>query len=121
MPDGRRRKVADIGNGYGSEDRDKHWHISRSVPVPFILTMLLYAIVQTATAAWFASAMNFRVDAIEKAQALLVPTATTQGERLTRVEEKLEGVKSGIADIKVILTAQDTRSFNLGGGAKPKR
>lgn len=113
----RRKRVADIGDELISEERDRRWHVSRSVPVAFIISMLIYAIAQTATAAWFASAMNFRVDAIEKAQALMSP----QGERLTRVEEKLEGVKSGIADIKVLLTAQDTRSFNLGGGAKPNR
>lgn len=99
--------MADIGDEFVADDRDQRWHVSRSVPVAFIVSMLIYAIAQTATAAWFASAMNFRVDAIEKTQALLMPTASTQGERLTRVEEKLEGVKAGISDIKSILTAQD--------------
>jgi hypothetical protein len=113
--------VADIGDEFVGEDRDQRWHVSRSVPVAFIVSMLIYTIAQAATAAWFASAMNYRVEAIEKAQALLMPTAATQGERLTRVEEKLEGVKAGIADIKVLLTAQDARSFNSGGGAKPNR
>lgn len=87
------------------DDDDRHWHVTRSIPVAFIVSMLLFTIVQTATAAWFASAMNFRVEAIEKAQIQMSP----QGERLTRVEEKLEGVKSGITDIKAILTAQDAR------------
>lgn len=117
----RRKNVVDTGDESENEERDKHWHLSRSVPVAFIAAMLIYAIAQTATAAWFASAMNFRVDAVEKAQALIVPTATSQGERLTRVEEKLEGVKAGITDIKTILTAQDNRNFNSGGVAKPNR
>ena len=113
--------MADIGEEYVGEERDKHWHVSRSVPIAFIISMLIYAVAQTSTAAWFASAMNQRVETIEKAQLQISQQVSPQGERLTRVEEKLEGVKSGIADIKVILTAQDNRSFNLGGGAKPNR
>lgn len=84
---------------------EKQWHVSRGIPVAFIVSMLLFTVAQTATAAWFASAMNFRVEAIEKAQLQMSP----QGERLTRVEEKLEGVKAGITDIKALLTAQDSR------------
>ncbi len=91
----------------GSEE-DERWHVSRGIPLAFIISMLVYAIAQTATAAWFASAMNYRVDAIEKAQLQMSP----QGERLTRVEEKLEGVKSGITDIKALLTAQDSRKVS---------
>lgn len=89
-----------------ADEDDERWHVSRGIPVAFIISMLVYAIAQTATAAWFASAMNYRVEAIEKAQIQMSP----QGERLTRVEEKLEGVKSGITDIKALLTAQDSRS-----------
>ncbi len=97
----KRNPIEDIGG----EESEEGWHVSRSIPMAFIISMLVYAIAQTATAAWFASAMNYRVDAIEKAQLQMSP----QGERLTRVEEKLEGVKSGITDIKAILTAQDSR------------
>jgi hypothetical protein len=84
---------------------DAKWHVSRGIPVAFIVSMLFYAIAQTATAAWFASAMSQRMDTVEKVQLQISP----QGERLTRVEEKLESVKSGIGDIKVILAAQDAR------------
>ena len=84
---------------------DAKWHIVKGIPVAFIVAMLLYAIAQTATAAWFASAMSQRMEQVEKSQ-LLIPS---QGERLTRVEEKLESVKAGIGDIKVILAAQDAR------------
>lgn len=89
----------------GERDHNEHWHLSRGIPVAFIASMLIYAIAQTSTAAWFASQMNQRVEAIEKAQTQMSP----QGERLTRVEEKLEGVKAGILDIKTLLTAQDLR------------
>lgn len=90
------------------DDGDERWHVTRGIPLAFIISMLIYAVAQTATAAWFASAMNYRVEAIEKAQIQMSP----QGERLTRVEEKLEGVKAGITDIKAILTAQDSRKIS---------
>lgn len=80
---------------------DRHWHISRGIPVAFIVAMLIYAVSQTAMAAWFASAMAYRVEAVERAQAQAAP----QGERLTRVEEKLVAVQSGITDIKTLLQA----------------
>lgn len=92
----------------GEKGDDKHWHLSRGIPVAFIASMLIYAIAQTATAAWFASGINYRVEAVERAQVQMAP----QGERLTRVEEKLEGVKAGIGDIKALLTAQDLRDRN---------
>lgn len=106
----RRKPVDDTGeNG-----NDKYWHISRGIPVAFIASMLVYAIAQTATAAWFASAMTQRVDTNEKALMQLSQQVSPQGERLTRVEEKLEGVKAGIGDIKALLTAQDLRDRNKG-------
>lgn len=80
---------------------DQHWHVTRGIPVAFILTMLVMFVTQTATAAWFASAMAYRVEAVERAQAQAAP----QGERLTRVEEKLVAVQTGIADIKTLLQA----------------
>lgn len=88
-------------------DEGQRWHVTRGIPLAFIITMVVFTLGQTGTAAWFASAMNYRVEAIEKAQIQMSP----QGERLTRVEEKLEGVKAGITDIKAILTAQDSRSL----------
>ena len=104
----RRKPVEDTGVTIN----DERWHVSRGIPVAFIFSMLVYAIAQTATAAWFASAMSQRVDMIEKVQSQMATQVTPQGERLTRVEEKLEGVKAGITDIKAILTAQDLRDRN---------
>ena len=121
MPPKRRKKMVDVGDEYESQERDSHWHVSRSVPLAFIITMIAFTLAQTGTAAWFASAMNFRVDAIEKAQAALLPTASTQGERLTRLEEKVESVKSGITDIKTLLTAQDNRDRMMNSGIKAKQ
>lgn len=83
------------------ETADQHWHVTRGIPVVFIITMLVMFIGQTATAAWFASSMAYRVEAVERVQAQAAP----QGERLTRVEEKLVAVQSGITDIKTLLQA----------------
>lgn len=88
-----------LGNG------DKRWHLNRGVPVVFIVSMLIYAIAQTATAAWFASAMAQRVEAVERTQVQMAP----QGERLTRVEERLTAVQTGITDIKTLLQAPKAR------------
>jgi hypothetical protein len=100
-----RRKVINQDDMEDGSESNR-WHVTRGIPLAFIITMVLFTLGQTGTAAWFASAMNYRVEAIEKAQLQMSP----QGERLTRVEEKLEGVKAGITDIKALLTAQDTRS-----------
>jgi hypothetical protein len=93
-----------------SDDADQHWHVSRSVPLAFIIALFLGIVSQTGVFAWFASSMNSRIEVLEQRQVQLTPQGervqvqmSTQGERLTRVEEKLVAVQSGIADIKVIL------------------
>lgn len=88
-----------LGNG------DSRWHISRGVPVAFIVSMLIYFIAQAGMFGWWASAMNYRVEAVEKAQISSAP----QGERLTRVEEKLVAVQTGITDIKALLQGKGAR------------
>lgn len=86
--------------------RGQGWHITRGVPVALIVTMTVMFVTQIVTAAWFAARLDARVDVLEKAQLVFAP----QGERLTRVEEKLENVKAGIADIKALLQARDGKS-----------
>ena len=94
-------KVDDEPTGNG----DKHWHISRGIPVAFMISMAVYVVTQIGMAAWFASAMAYRVEAVERVQAQMAP----QGERLTRVEEKLVAVQTGITDIKAILQGSKQR------------
>lgn len=110
----RRKAMADIGDDGRTE---QHWHVNRGIPVMFIFSSAIYCVAQIAAFVWYASQFSMRVDAVEKVQssAILVTekiqaAATTQGERLTRVEEKLENVKTGIGDIKAILSAQDART-----------
>jgi septal ring factor EnvC (AmiA/AmiB activator) len=91
-----RRKLPVDGSDEPLGNHEKRWHIVRGVPLAFIFTMTVYALVNGGAGIWVASAMNSRIDQLEKIQAAMAP----QGERLTRVEEQLKGLKEGIADIK---------------------
>jgi hypothetical protein len=53
--------------------------------------------------AWWASKADSRIEVLEKSFAAAGPQSANQGERLTRVEEKLVAVQAGILDIKSIL------------------
>lgn len=99
-----------MADGVDEDEQDnkkQHWHVTKSIPVAFILTMFLYAVGQTGTIAWYLSRQDSRIDMLEKAQTLMLP----QAERLARVEEKVSTVQLGVADmradIKVILATQD--------------
>lgn len=88
-----------LGNG------DRHWHVSRGIPVAFIVSMLVYFIAQAGLFGWYASAINYRIEAVEKNQVTTAPN----GERLTRVEEKLVALQTGITDIKAMLQGKPAR------------
>jgi len=36
--------MVDVGDEYESQERDSHWHVSRSVPLAFILTMIAFTL-----------------------------------------------------------------------------
>ena len=78
---------------------EKHWHVDRRVPLSIIMTLLFTFAGQTGTIVWFVSKLDGRVEMLEKAQVTMAP----QGDRLTRVETKLESVQDGISEIKSIL------------------
>jgi len=78
---------------------DSRWHWDRKIPIALILTLLMAFAGQTSTALWWASKMDSRVENLEKQSATTAP----QGDRLTRVEVKLESVQDGISEIKSIL------------------
>jgi hypothetical protein len=78
---------------------DANWHLDRKVPVALMMTMFLMFAGQSATALWWASKMDSRVENLEKQNASAAPMP----DRLTRVEVKLEAVQSGITEIKDIL------------------
>lgn len=78
----------------GAEDC-RHWTVDRRVPLAMILAIVL----QTAGLVWWASSLSERVNVLEKRADASAP----QGDRLTRVEVKLEGVQSGIDEIKRLI------------------
>lgn len=84
----RRKPVTEIGNeGWNAPDR---WHVNRGVPIVWIVGSLFIGLAQFGGFVWYASQFNTRVEIIEKAQALSAP----QGERLTRLEEKVVAVQA---------------------------
>lgn len=82
---------------------DSQWHWDRKVPIALIVTLVVLFAGQTWTAAWWASKTDARIETLEKQNAASGPQAATQGDRLTRVETKLEAVQDGIGEIKSIL------------------
>ena len=77
-------------------DDDAKWHLDRRVPLALIVTIGL----QTGAFIWWAASLSERVNTLERDRVASAP----QGERLTRVEVKLEGVQTGIEDIKRLIT-----------------
>jgi hypothetical protein len=78
-----------------SEPDDARWHLDKRVPLALIVTIAI----QTGTFIWWASSLTERVNTLERERVATAP----QGERLTRVEVKLEGVQVGIDEIKRLL------------------
>ena len=86
----------------GSERR---WHVIRGIPVAMIVSMLLMILAQTATAAWWASGIDKRMEDVERMQSQMAP----QAERLTRLEEKVVAVQAGVSRIESLLTKPVSR------------
>ena len=89
--------MTEIGDEGNAPDR---WHVNRGIPVVWIVGSLGIGMLQFGGFVWYASQFNTRVDVIEKAQALSAP----QGERITRVEEKLISIDKGVTRIEALLT-----------------
>lgn len=78
--------------------QDRHWHLDRRVP----LAMILAIAVQTAGVIWWGSSINERVNQLEARALVTAP----QGDRITRMEVKLETVQQGIQRIERALERQ---------------
>ena len=68
------------------------WHLDKRVPLAMIVTIM----VQTGTIIWWAAGISARLDQVERIQQSTAP----QGDRLTRVETRLEAVQQGIERIE---------------------
>lgn len=103
-----RRKVAETGDQYPLE---KHWHISRGIPLGLIFSLASFFLLQTGGVIWFFAHQDSRIDAVEKVQVTatgisekLQANNVMQGERLTRLEEKVVAVQATASRIEQILT-----------------
>lgn len=78
-----------------TSDEDAKWHLDRRVP----LAMILAIIMQTGTFIWWASSLTERVNTLERERVATAP----QGDRLTRVEVKVEGVQTSLDRIERLI------------------
>lgn len=99
----RRKPVTEIGDN-GRENSER-WHVNRGIPVVWLLASTFGIGFQIAAFLWWAGAFNARVEFVEKAVAAMAP----QGERLTRLEEKVITVQAGVSRIEALLTKPASR------------
>ncbi len=78
-----------------SDTQSRHWHLDKRVPIALIVMLLG----QTFVVGWWASSTDARVTTLEKR----LDAAAPQGDRLVRVEVKLETMQSGIDEIKSLI------------------
>lgn len=84
---------------------DERWHVDRKVPISLIVTLVLVFGGQSVTAMMWASKADARIERLEEAAKVSGPQSIAQGDRLTRVEVKLESVLDNVTEIKAILRA----------------
>lgn len=85
------------------QDDDRSWHLDKRFPVALIITLVATFGTQTWVASWWASKTDSRIEYLETQTRLVLPQSASQGDRLTRLETKLEAVQDGISEIKSIL------------------
>jgi hypothetical protein len=69
-----------------------HWHLDRRIPIALLLGLVL----QSFAIAWWASDVSARVTMLERHSIATAP----QGDRLTRVEVRIEAVQGDVTEIK---------------------
>lgn len=77
------------------DQSDTRWHVDRKIPLALIFTIFI----QTGGVVWWGASISARIETLEKR----ADSAAPQGDRLTRVEVRLDAVQDGIAEIKSIL------------------
>lgn len=85
-----------------SED-DAAWHLDKRFPVALIVTLVVTFGTQTWVASWWASKTDSRIEYLENQAKQQMPQSASQGDRLTRLEVKLETALDNLGEIKSIL------------------
>ena len=73
-------------------EKQTHWQVDRRIPIALLLGLVL----QSFAIAWWASDVTARVTMLERTSIATAP----QGDRLTRVEVRIEAVQGDVTEIK---------------------
>ena len=96
MNDATDQQVIDMGAPH-------QWPIDRRIPVATIITWFAFVVVQTAALAWWGSGITLRQNItdqrVEKLETQL-GVLSSQAVAIAHLEEKVNTIKDGIADIK---------------------
>lgn len=85
------------------ERYESNWHLDKKVPIAMIGTIIL----QTIGIVWFAASLFYRVEALERQQLASSP----QGDRITRMEVKVENIERGVTRIENVLQSRTPSGF----------
>lgn len=78
-----------------AKNDEAHWRIGREIPIAILLSIGM----QTGVFIWWNATINARVSALEQKADIAAP----QGERLTRVEVKVDNLIAAVGELKDIL------------------
>jgi hypothetical protein len=95
----RPRAVTEFSDN-GKDANEGHWHLNKGIPVVWIVGSLLIGLAQFAGFVWMLSQFNTRIDMVEKTIVLMAP----QGERLTRLEEKMVAAQKTLDRIETLVS-----------------
>lgn len=73
----------------------ENWHLDKRVPIALIITL----IIQTGVIIWWAAGVSYRLDTLERTQ----QSSSSNSDRITRLEVKLESINDGISRIERLI------------------
>ena len=82
-------------------DDGTRWRVERNIPVAAIATAALFFAGQAITGAVYISRLDTRIEIVEKALVVAAP----QGERLTRVETKIDLALDNLREVQHTLNS----------------
>lgn len=83
---------------------DSNWHLDKKVPIVLILAILGQGI----GFVWLAAKFDARLENVERTQTASSP----QGDRITRMEVKVENIERGVFRIENVLQSRTPTGFN---------
>jgi hypothetical protein len=100
--------MADTGDRYPLE---KHWHISRGIPLGLIFSLASFFLLQTGGVIWFIAHQDSRIDTVERVQAVaaaavekIQSTTAIQNVETAKLGEKVVAIQASVNRIEALLT-----------------